>query len=96
MQLVVNDIRPYSILDGKGMRTFCQILIDFGATYVKADASALLPARSTVSGKLYHTAAEERGNVMKLAEKAISSNVGISGGSRPGLQGLEHWSDFQS
>ena len=43
VQLVANDIRPFSILDGKGMRTFCQTLLDVGATYGKVDANALLP-----------------------------------------------------
>jgi len=78
VQLVAYDIRPFSILDGKSMRTFCQILIDVGATYVKADANALLPARNTVSRQFHQTAAEERGSVMKLVEKAISNSGGIA------------------
>ena len=77
-QLVANDIRPFSILGGKGMRTFCQTLIDVGATYGKVDKNALLPARNTVSRQLHQIAAEERGNIVNLVEKAISNNGGVA------------------
>ena len=78
VQLVANDIRPFSIVDGKGMRTFCQTLIAVGAAYGKVDANALLPARNTVSRQLYQIAAEERGNIVNLVGKAISNNGGIA------------------
>ena len=60
------------------MRTFCQTLIDVGATYGKVDANALLPARNAVSRQLQQIAAEERGNIVTLVEKAISNNGGIA------------------
>ena len=78
VQLVANDIRPFSMLDGKSMRTFCQTVIDVGATYGKVDANALLPARNTVSRQLHQIAAEERGSIVNLVEKAISNNGGIA------------------
>ena len=60
------------------MRNFCQTLLDVGATYGKVDANVLLPARNTVGRQLYQTAAEERGNIVNLVEKAISNNGGVA------------------
>jgi len=77
VQLAANDMRPFSILDGKGMRIFCQSLVDVGATYGKVDVNELLPSRNTVSKKLHQTAGDERRNIVKLLEKAIFDNGGI-------------------
>ena len=49
VNLVVQDLRPVSVVDGRGMQTFSQKLINAGAKYGCLDAKELLSSRNTVS-----------------------------------------------
>ena len=64
------DIRPFSIVDGKGFKEFCQTLITIGAKNGNLDINDVMPSRVTVSRKV-----EDKYNLLKSQFKeSISKN----------------------
>ena len=46
--LVVKDLRPFSVLEGEGMKDFAKKMISIGAKYGCVDTEDLLPSRNTI------------------------------------------------
>ena len=78
VELVAKDMRPFSVLDGNGMKAFSQCLINAGAMYGQVDCSEILPSRNTLSKALRETAVSEREKLISLVIKAIEDNGGVA------------------
>jgi hypothetical protein len=62
VDLVCCDLRPFSALEGMGLRRLGQVLLDIGATYNRVSIDGILPSPNTVKEA-----------VLKLADEASES-----------------------
>lgn len=72
--LVSMDLRPFTILQGKGMIDVCQACMEFGQKYNKAtreDLLKVLPCPKTVKMKINQRATENVAKISNLIKQAI-------------------------
>ena len=78
VNLVVQDLRPISVVDDLGMQKFFQILISIGAKYGCLDAKEFLPSRNTVSNHMKLQTSKKKEVLNKEMQQAFESKGGLA------------------
>ena len=77
VSVVVKDLRPFSVLEGRGMKEFAQTLIDIGAKHGKVAIDDVLPSRNTIASKVKSTASTQKSNLLSSLKMAVQDNCGF-------------------
>lgn len=75
-KFVVDDIRPYSLVEGKGFKSFCYDMIRFGQDHPQASTEALqsaLPSRNTVKDGVAEIAKSAREVIAAEMKNALDN-----------------------
>ena len=75
VSVVVKDLRPFLVLEGRGMKEFAQTLIDIGAKHGKVAIDDVLPSRNTIASKVRSTASTQKSNLLSSLKMAVQDNV---------------------
>lgn len=72
--LVVKDLRPYTVIQGEGLIDLCHACMEFGQSYkraTKSDLLKVLPCPKTVKSKISQIAAENIAKIAEIINRAI-------------------------
>ena len=77
VSVVVKDLRPFSVFEGRGMKEFAQTLIDIGAKHGKVAIDDVLSFRNTIASKVRSTASTQKSNLLSLLKMPVQDNCGF-------------------
>lgn len=72
MNLCIADVKPFSMVEGSGLRAFGQAMIDIGARSGKVNIHDILPDRRTISNDVQKEFAEKKQELGRTVQDHIS------------------------